>query len=117
MSQHNEDSPANVPSRRDFLKTSLAAAGAAAVGGLPLARSAHAAGSDVIRVGLIGCGHRGPGAARDAMEADRGVRLVAMTDIFPSHVAYQRGELKKLHPDQVQVDDAHCFPGWMVTGT
>ena len=61
------------PSRRDFPKTSLAAAaGAAAVGGLPLARSAHAAGSDIIRIGLIGCGSRGTGAASDAMTADPG---------------------------------------------
>ena len=39
----------SVPSRRDFLKTSMAAAaGAATLGGLSLARSAHAAGSDVL---------------------------------------------------------------------
>ena len=95
------------PTRRDFLKTSLAAA----AGSLPLAQSAHAAGSDVIRIGLIGCGSRGPGAAVDAMTADRGVRLVAMTDIFADHVKSRREMLKKLKPDQVQVDDAHCFSG------
>ena len=50
--------------------------------GLSLARSAHAAGSDVIRIGMIGCGSRCPGAAVNAMNADPGVRLVAMTDIF-----------------------------------
>ena len=48
-------------SRRDFLKTSMAAAaGTAAFGGLPFARSAHGAGRDVIRIGLIGCGTAGP---------------------------------------------------------
>ena len=100
------------PSRRDFLKTSMAvAAGAATVGSLPLARSAHAAGSDVIRVGLIGCGNRGPGAAVDAMNADPGVRLVAMTDVFADHVHSRRALLKKQKPDQVQVDHAHCFSG------
>jgi predicted dehydrogenase len=96
------------PNRRDFLKTSIAAA---AAGSLPLARSAHAAGSDVIRIGLIGCGSRGPGAAIDAMTADRGVRLVAMTDIFADHVTSRRAMLKNLKPDQVQVDDARCFSG------
>ena len=41
----------------------LGAAAATTIGGLSLARGAHAAGSDVIRIGLVGCGNRGPGAA------------------------------------------------------
>ena len=44
----------NSPSRRDFLKTSSLVAGGTLVGGLSLGRSAHAAGSDVLRIGLIG---------------------------------------------------------------
>ena len=83
----NQDQLTLIPSRRDFLKTSMAAAaGAATLGGLALARSAHAAGSDVLRIGMIGCGDRGPGAAVNAMSVDPGVRLVAMTDIFPDRV-------------------------------
>ena len=98
--------------RRAFLKTSIAAtAGAAALGGLSPARGAHAAGSDVIRVGLIGCGGRGPGAALDAMCADPGVRLVALADVFADKVESRRRMLKKEKPDRVQVDDAHCFSG------
>lgn len=101
-----------VPSRRDFLKTTMsAAAGAAALGGLSIGRSVHAAGSDVIRIGVIGCGGRGPGAANDAMSVDPGVRLVAMTDIFAGRVKGQRNVLKKQNPQQVNVDDAHCFTG------
>ena len=95
-------------SRRDFLKTSMAAA---ALGGLALSRSAHAAGSDVIRIGMIGCGSRCPGAAVNAMNVDPGVRLVAMTDIFADRVQNRRGTLKKEKPNQVDVDDAHCFSG------
>jgi myo-inositol 2-dehydrogenase/D-chiro-inositol 1-dehydrogenase len=95
-------------SRRDFLKTSLAAA---AIGTLPLARTAHAAGSDIIRIGLIGCGNRGPGAAVNAMNVDPGVRLVAMADIFDDHVQSKRAILKREKPNQVDVDDAHCFSG------
>lgn len=45
--------------RRDFLKTSTVAASAAAVGALEIGRSAYAAGSDLLRVGLIGCGWYG----------------------------------------------------------
>ena len=68
-------------SRRDFLGAS-AVAGAALAGGLSLARSAHAAGSDVIKVALIGCGGRGSGAIRDCLSADEAVRVVAVADAF-----------------------------------
>lgn len=95
-------------SRRDFLKTTAAAA---ALGGLALSRNAHAEGSDVIRIGLIGAGSRGPGAAVNAMNVDQGVRLVAMTDIFADRVKSSRETLRKEKPDQVQVDDDHCFSG------
>ena len=56
-------SDAKKPSRRDFLKgTTAAAAGMALAGGLNFARTAHAAGSDELKIALIGCGGRGTGA-------------------------------------------------------
>jgi len=58
-------------SRRDFLK---AAAPAAMLSGLALP-NVHAAGSDVIRVGVIGCGGRGEEAAMNAMNAGKDVRI------------------------------------------
>ncbi len=96
-------------SRRKFV-LGTAAAGAAMTG-LSLARSAHAAGSDVIRVGLVGCGGRGTGAAAQAMQADPGVRLVAMGDVFASRVESRRKALSGSHASQMAVDDAHCFVG------
>ncbi len=112
MTQPKKTPSARHPNRRDFLKTSMVgAATAATIGGLSLTRGAHAAGSDVIRVGLVGCGNRGPGAANNAMNADPGVRLVALADIFPDHLQSRRDMLKKEKPEQVQVDDAHCFVG------
>ncbi len=68
-----------VPSipRRKFLHAS--AAGAAAMAAAPLV---HAQGSELLRVGLIGCGGRGTGAATQAMRADRNVKLVAVGDAF-----------------------------------
>ncbi len=98
-------------SRRDFLKTSMAVAGAATLGGLSPVGGAHAAGSDVLRIGMIGCGARGPGAAVNAMTVDPGVRLAAMTDIFANRVQNARKILKAQMPSQVEVDDAHCFSG------
>jgi predicted dehydrogenase len=66
--------------RRDFLKASGAAAGAAAfAAAMP---AVHAAGDDVIKVGLIGCGGRGNGAAQDCLKADKAVKLVAVGDVF-----------------------------------
>jgi len=98
--------------RRQFLRTSATALSAVAVGTLDLSRSAYAAGSDVIRVGMIGCGGRCAGAAAEAMAADPGVRLVAMCDIFLDRVHAKRAALKTTKPDQVQVDDDHCFTGF-----
>jgi predicted dehydrogenase len=85
--------------RRDVLKTSIAA-------------SAYVAGSDTIRIGVIGCGGRGTEAARNAMRADTGVRLVALGDVLMERVQERRGELKQQAPAQVEVDDDHCFSGF-----
>jgi myo-inositol 2-dehydrogenase/D-chiro-inositol 1-dehydrogenase len=101
---------AGLTSRRQFLARSMTTA-AVAGPALALARGAHAAGSDVIRIGMIGCGGRCTGAAADAMTADPAVRLVAMTDLFADRVQTKRKALKAQKPDQVLVDDAHCFSG------
>ena len=99
--------------RRDFLKSSTVVASAAVSGALGIRKSAFAGGSDIIRVGMIGCGGRNAGAAAEALTADPGARLVAMCDIFMDRVkgkrkALQGGQKK----DQVIVDDDHCFAGF-----
>jgi predicted dehydrogenase len=98
--------------RREFLKTSAVAASVAAVGTLDLSRSAHAAGSDIIKVGMIGCGGRNSGASAQALTADPGARLVAMCDIFRDRVENKLGEIKAAKGAQVTVDDAHKFTGF-----
>ena len=65
MTPQRNTENAEMDSRRNFLKKS--ALGAAAMGGLSLERSVHAAGSDVIRIGMVGCGGRCTGAAGNAM--------------------------------------------------
>jgi predicted dehydrogenase len=66
------------PSRRHFLKTGAALAASAVV-----AQNAHAQGAgDEIKIGLVGCGGRGTGAASNALHADRNVKLWAMADAF-----------------------------------
>lgn len=74
-----------MPSRRSFLQTS-AALGAGIAAAAPLSPPVHAAGSDVIKVGLIGCGGRGTGAASQALQADANVKLVAAGDLFPDRL-------------------------------
>jgi predicted dehydrogenase len=64
-------------SRRTFLKTTAALAATSVV-----AANAHAQGSDELKIGLIGCGSRGTGAAGQALRADRNVKLWAMADAF-----------------------------------
>ena len=89
-------------SRRDFLKSSATVLGTAAIGELVAARFAHAAGSDTIRLGLIGCGDRGTGAALQALVADRGAKLVAMADVFKDHAFGSRDHLRQQKPDRRQ---------------
>jgi predicted dehydrogenase len=109
MTTQNTPAARQENSRRDFLRTAVV--GATAAGTMSLARSAHAAGDDVIRVGMVGCGGRCTGAALNAMNADPGVQLVAMSDLFADRVYPKREALKKQKPEQVKVDDDHCFVG------
>jgi len=103
---------ANHPSRRDFLKTSTLAAGGMLAGGLSLGRSAHAAGSDILKVGLIGCGGRGTGAAGNALNADPNAKLVAMGDAFPDRLEGSVKGLKKQYGDRIDVPQERRFVGF-----
>lgn len=66
-------------SRRSFIKAS-AAVSAGAI--LTNVSGTYAAGSDKIRVGLIGCGGRGTGSARDCVRSSNGIEIYAMGDVF-----------------------------------
>ncbi len=81
-------------SRRTFVKQSTVAALAAATAPLVLPAHAHAAGGDPLRVGLVGCGGRGTGAAEQALTADKNVKLVAMADAFPDRLESSLEALK-----------------------
>lgn len=104
---------ASSSTRRDFIKTT----GAAAVTvGLTtgLARTAHAGGSDILKVGLVGCGGRGTGAVKDALMADSGARLTAVGDAFGDRLSTRIPYLKKNKKfgQQITVDDDHIFTGF-----
>src|SRR6266545_2325049 len=86
MKDLNDPNSPSPTTRRDFLKTSTAIAGGTLLGGLTLERSAFAAGSDTLKIALIGCGGRGSGAADQALSTSGGVKLVAMADVFEDHL-------------------------------
>jgi predicted dehydrogenase len=95
--------------RRDFLASAATAAALAS-----LAPGVHAAGSDVLKVGLVGCGGRGTGAAGQALNADPNVLLIAMGDMFPDRL---QSSLRDLRADEkiaakVQVKPENCYTGF-----
>jgi len=73
---------------------------------------ARAAGSDTIRVGLIGCGGRGTHDAGKCLQSSPGVELVAMGDMFQDRLDRCRRSLTEQIPDKVKVTDGTCFVGW-----
>ncbi len=64
---------------------------------------AYAQGSDEIRVGVVGCGGRGSGAAHDCVNSSPGVKIVALADAFADRLE----GLKK----DFNVPDDRCFVG------
>ncbi len=72
-------------SRRQFVKQSAGIVSLAAAAA-PILSRVYAAGSDTLRVGLVGCGGRGTAAAVNALMADPNVKLVAMGDLFPEYL-------------------------------
>jgi predicted dehydrogenase len=92
------------------VKSAAAAVGAStALGSVPSFAWAH--GSDVIRVGLIGCGGRGTGAANDIVTGAEGVEIVAMGDLFPDRLEKSKTQLAKAIGPKLRIDD-RAFVGF-----
>jgi predicted dehydrogenase len=99
----------NTLTRREFLKASAGVAVGGALASLPIELFAHAQGSDKLRVGLIGCGGRGTGAAIDIIVAHPSVELYAMGDAFKDRLEGSlnalREELKDERKAQLNIGD------------
>ena len=99
-------------SRRQFLKASTTAAlGSVFAANLSFPEKTFAANSDTLKVGLIGCGGRGTGAANQALNADKNVVLTAMADVFENQLQGSLRTLKGEVGGKVEVDPDHCFIG------
>src|SRR3954469_5219061 len=72
-------------SRREFLKTSAVAVAGAGLASA-FAPPVHAAGSDTLKIALIGCGNRGTGALVQALNTSGSVKLWALADAFSDRV-------------------------------
>ncbi len=97
--------------RRDFLKTTAGVTGAAFAANL-LGAGVFSQATDTIKVGLIGCGGRGTGAARDCVGSSEGVELVAMGDAFGDRLNGSRNNLKEALGDKFKVTDDTAFSGF-----
>ena len=100
-------------SRRDFIRaSSLLVAGGAVTGSLGIARSVHAQGNDLIKIGLIGCGSRGKDAAVQALSTTSGpVKLVAMADVFGDKIQAALRQFNSRHARQLDVPQDRHFVG------
>lgn len=84
--------------------------------------SVFAAGTDRIRVGLVGCGGRGLGAVRNCLAADPSVQLIALGDLFADRIDAAMTEFTEgatgdeprppLPADQFGVTRDRCFTGF-----
>jgi len=107
------DTNINPTSRRQFLKTSGAAVVSSAMAApFILSSEARAAGtSEKLKIGFIGCGGRGSGAAKQALKADSNVELYAMADVFEEKITKSLEQLKKIAPEQINCPPERQFVG------
>lgn len=114
MSEKSAGTGASQPSRRDFIKTgsSLLIAGGVVAGGLSFARAANVAGSDLIKIGLVGCGGRGTGAAIQALNTSGGeLKVTALADVFPDRLQQAVRSIKGAHGDKLDCPPERQFVG------
>ncbi len=116
MKKHPQSPQISAVTRRSFIKTASAAvAGGILTGGFPaISRAQQSAGDagNILRLAVIGCGGRGTGAANQALNTGKDVRLVAMADAFADELQKSLNNLKKAHPDQVDVPPERQFVGF-----
>ncbi|MDX1768466.1 MAG: Gfo/Idh/MocA family oxidoreductase, partial [Arenibacter troitsensis] len=101
-------------SRRDFVKTGVILASGSLFGGVPINAFGNIESNEktVLKVGLVGCGGRGTGAAYEAMSTTSTVKLVALGDVFEDRLISAYQNLKNNFPDQVDIPNTQRFVGF-----
>ncbi len=94
--------------RRDFMKkTAVTSAAMVAPGAFAFTQD-----QPTLKVGLIGCGGRGTGAAVNCFRSSPGVVLWAMGDLFEDHMTNSQNQLRDNLKDAFQVTKERTFVGW-----
>ena len=99
-------------SRRDFVKRSTVATAGVSAGLMASGNFAYAGATDTIRLGLVGCGGRGTGAANDCYRSSDGIELVAMGDLFQDRMEQSKEQLRKRLGDSFKVTQDRTFLGF-----
>ena len=98
--------------RRNFVKSGATAlAGGALLSSFPM-NAFHVSSKKELRIGLVGCGNRGKGAAHEALKTTGKVKLVALGDVFEDRLNSAYENLKNAYGDQVEVPDSRKFIGF-----
>ena len=107
------------PDRRHFIKSTTRTVVAGSVAGSLLASTSPAAGyhhgvDDKLKIGLVGCGGRGTGAAINALKADSNSEVTALADAFQDRVDVCLKSLgrNKLAKDRLDVPAERQFTGF-----
>jgi predicted dehydrogenase len=111
--RQNPNSRGRNVTRRDFMGTTAAAVGAALAASYAMPSGVYAQASATLKVGLVGCGGRGSGAAVNALAAEEGCELVAMGDMFADKLDNSHENLLNSdYADRVLADDMQKFTGF-----
>lgn len=97
--------------RRNFIKNSSLVLGAAAISSGAMAETG-ALNNRKIRVGLIGCGGRGTGAVFQALDADPGVVVTALADVFADNLGDTLSALKEKYGNRIEVTEKSSYVGF-----
>lgn len=97
--------------RRDFIKGAAVLGGAIALN-TGISSPLFASKSSTLKIGLIGCGGRGTGAALQALRADPNVVITVMGDVFEDKLEEAYGALMAVEPAKVKVDKKNKFIGF-----
>ncbi|MEM9018056.1 MAG: Gfo/Idh/MocA family oxidoreductase [Verrucomicrobiota bacterium] len=102
--------PSPNPSRRNFLESGTVLSASSLTLGLTSLQPVHAAaGDDTLKIGLVGCGGRGAGAANQAMTADDRTTLFAMCDVNEETLTTAHEILEKQKPGRIDVPEERRY--------
>ena len=99
--------------RRSFIKSAGMVSGGIILSQLPIEKSAYGAGSDQVKLAVVGCGGRGTGAVFNALKTKANVKLVAMAEALQDNLnASYHNITREFGSDKVDVPEENRFVGF-----